>query len=82
MTEIIKFWGKSCGNCKVQESILNTILAEIPDVKLTKHDIAETPELVAQHEITTLPTMLIVKNGQVTEKLVGLKPKPVIAKAL
>ena len=80
--EIIKFWSKACGQCKAQEGILSTILAEHPSVKLTKYDIAEHPDLVEKHEIKSLPTLLILKDGQVTEKLVGLKPKALITKHL
>ena len=80
--EIIKFWGKSCGNCKTQETILNAVLAERPDVKLVKHDVADAPELVEEYGVSTLPTMLIMKDGEMVEKLVGLKPKGVVLKCL
>jgi len=80
--EIIKFFGKACGQCKAQEGILKVIIEERPDVKVTKMDVAEHPDLVEKYNISSLPTMLVMKNGELVEKLVGLKPKVIIMKHL
>jgi len=78
--EIIKFFGKGCGQCKAMDGILDAVLKERPEIKITPKDVADNQPLVEEHDITTLPTLLIYKDGVLVDKLAGLKPKALILK--
>jgi len=76
----VMFSGAGCGNCKMQESLLAPIFQDYPNVNFLKLDSQASLDLVKKYDVATLPTMLLVKDGEVLEKLVGLKPKPVLVK--
>jgi len=78
----VMFGGVGCGNCKMQETLLPQVISEFPNVNFLKIDAQGSPDLVAQYGVSTLPTMLVVRDGEVLESLVGLKPKPVLVKKL
>jgi len=78
----VMFGGVGCGNCKMQETLLPQVMSEFPNVNFLKIDAQSSPELVAKYGVSTLPTMLVMRDGEVLETLVGLKPKPVLVKKL
>ena len=51
------------------------IAEERPDVKVCKVNIDDEQELAIKHGIMSIPTLMVVKNGEITEKAVGLRPK-------
>jgi len=76
----VMFSGVGCGNCKMQETLLASLITEFSGVNFLKINSAESQDLVSQFGVVTLPTMILFKDGNVLETLVGLKPKPVLAK--
>ena len=81
-TKILDFYGDGCGNCKMLEGILKQLETEHPRVKFEKINIKDSPELVEKYQITTIPVLVFLKNGQEVAKLVGLKPKTIISKTI
>jgi len=77
---VLKFFGTACGNCKMQESILAQLVSQFADIKFFKLDVAKFPELVDQYDIVSLPTICLLKSGELVESLVGLKPKVLLQK--
>ena len=55
--------------------ILDEIAEERADIKVCKVNVDEEPELAAQYGIMTIPTLMVVKNGQITAQSAGAKPK-------
>ncbi|MCL2756116.1 MAG: thioredoxin family protein [Firmicutes bacterium] len=76
----VMFSGVGCGNCKMQETLLASLMTEFSSVNFIKVNTAESGDLVSQFGVVTLPTMILFKDGEALETLVGLKPKPVLAK--
>ena len=55
--------------------LVEEIAAEHPEIKVGKINVDEQPELAAQFQIMSIPTLLVVKNGQITQRVVGARPK-------
>lgn len=68
---LVDFWATWCGPCKMIAPILDEIASENPGFKIAKVDVDTNPALSAQFGVRAIPTLLIFKNGQVVEQIVG-----------
>lgn len=71
---LVDFWAAWCGPCKMLGPILDELSTEIPQ-KITKVNVDEVESLAQQYKIRSIPTMIVFKNGQVVDTLVGLMQK-------
>ena len=69
------FWATWCGPCKALGPIIKEIAEERSDIKVVKIDVDENMELARQFKVMSIPTVIIFKNGEVTNKSMGLKTK-------
>lgn len=74
-TVIVDFWATWCGPCRMIAPILEEIAAEHPEVKVCKVDVDEQGELAMQFRISSIPTLVIIKNGKIVNTSVGAIPK-------
>ena len=73
---LVDFWAEWCGPCKMIAPLLDELADEyIGKVKIGKVNIDEHPSLAAQFGIRAIPTLLLIKNGEVAEQMVGAKSK-------
>ena len=73
---LVDFWAEWCGPCKMIAPILDEIASEYDGkVKIGKVNIDEQQSLAAQHGIRAVPTLLIFKDGEVADQIIGLKSK-------
>jgi len=73
---LIDFWAEWCGPCKMIAPLLDELADEYNGkVKIGKVNIDEHQGLAAQYGVRAIPTLLILKNGQVVEQMVGAKSK-------
>ncbi len=73
---LVDFWAEWCGPCKMVAPILDELATEYAGkVKIAKVNVDEAQELAGQYGIRAIPTLLLFKNGQVTEQIVGLRSK-------
>jgi thioredoxin 1 len=73
---LVDFWAEWCGPCKMLSPILDELAQEYDGrVRIGKVNIDEFQELAAQYGIRSIPTLLLFKQGQVAEQLVGLRSK-------
>lgn len=79
---LLDFWASWCGPCKMISPIVDEIAGEITDTKVGKINIDEQPELASAFGIMSIPTLAVIKNGKVVNKMVGVRPKASILKML
>ncbi len=79
---LLDFWAAWCGPCKMISPIVDEIASEVTDTKVGKINIDEQPELASAFGIMSIPTLAVIKNGKVINKMVGVRPKASILKML
>ena len=72
---LLDFFAVWCGPCKMIAPILDEIAAEREDIKVCKINVDEEPELAAKYQVMSIPTLFVIKDGQVTNQSLGAKPK-------
>ncbi len=72
---IVDFYDVWCGPCKMIAPILEEIAAEREDIKVCKINVDEEPELAAKYQVVSIPSLFVIKDGQVTNQSLGAKPK-------
>lgn len=73
---VVDFWAEWCGPCKMLAPALNELAEEYNGkVKIAKVNVDENPDLANNFGISSIPTLLFFKNGQVVGQSVGVKPK-------
>ena len=81
-TVLLDFWAVWCGPCKMIAPIVEEIAAERSDVVVGKVDVDSEMELAMQFGISSIPTLMVIKNGVPAAKAVGYRPKADILKLL
>ena len=75
---VIDFHATWCGPCKVLSPILEELNDEIDGVEFVKLDVDQHPQIAGQNQVMGVPTVVILKDGEVKERFVGVQPKEVI----
>lgn len=76
----VDFYATWCMPCKVMSPIIEEIAKEHKDVEFVKIDIDKNEELAIKYNVMSIPTMLIIKNGEVTKTFIGITNKENIVK--
>ncbi len=74
---IIDFRAERCGPCRMLTPVIEQLAEKHPEVTIAKVNVEENQELSAQFQITSIPVVFFLKNGQVVDKIVGLNPPTV-----
>ncbi|WP_018664921.1 thioredoxin [Heyndrickxia acidiproducens] len=70
------FWATWCGPCKMIAPVLEEIDSEMGDqVKIVKVDVDENQETASKYGIMSIPTLVVMKDGQQVDKVIGYQPK-------
>ena len=72
---LIDFFANWCGPCKMQTPILEELAEEVTNAKICKVDVDAEPDLARQFGVMSIPTIMVMKNGEVTFKQPGLRQK-------
>lgn len=72
---LLDFWAPWCGPCRMVGPVLEEIAAERPDVKVGKINVDEQPELAGEFHVMSIPTLVVMKDGQVVKQASGARPK-------
>ena len=79
---LLDFWATWCGPCRMVAPIVEEIAGEREDILVGKINVDEEMELAVQFGIISIPTLIVMKNGEVANKAVGYMPKAEILKLL
>lgn len=75
---LLDFWAAWCGPCRMVSPIVDEIADEETTIKVGKVNVDEQPELAAQFKVMSIPTLVVIKDGKITDTAVGAKPKSAI----
>ena len=72
---LLDFWAAWCGPCKMITPIVEEIAEEREDILVGKVNVDEEMELAVEFGITSIPTLVVMKNGEAVAAAVGYRPK-------
>lgn len=73
---LVDFWAAWCMPCRMMTPIVDEIATEYEaQLRVAKLDVDQNPQTATQHGIMSIPTLMLFKNGEVVERLVGAMPK-------
>ena len=71
---LVDFWAEWCGPCQMMLPILEELSTKMEGkAKISKVNVDENPDLAAQFRVMSIPTLLVMKDGEVVEQLVGVQ---------
>lgn len=79
-TVLLDFWAEWCGPCKMLSPVIDEIAEENIDIKVGKINVDQEPELAGEFGVMSIPTLLVFKEGKLSDMSVGVKPKSAIEK--
>lgn len=80
---LIDFWAPWCGPCRMLSPTISEIAEEYKDkVKVGKINVDEEAELAAMFRVSSIPLLVVMKDGKVVNSAVGVRPKSQILKML
>lgn len=81
-TVLIDFWATWCGPCRMIAPIVEEVANENPDIKVCKVNVDEQPDLARMFNIASIPTLVVIKNSEVTNTGIGFMSKEKILELL
>ena len=79
---LVDFWATWCGPCKMIGPVIEEIANEHPEIKVCKINVDEEGELSIKHDVMSIPTLMIFKNGEIAQTAIGYRPKEEIEELL
>lgn len=72
---LLDFWASWCVPCQMVAPVLDEIAKEHPEIKVGKVNVDEEQELAVQFQVMSIPTLLVMKNGEIINQAVGVHSK-------
>ena len=72
---LVDFWAPWCQPCRAVGPVVEELAADNEGVKVAKINIDDSPNTAAGYGVSSIPTLMVFKGGQVVERLVGIRPK-------
>jgi thioredoxin 1 len=72
---LVDFYADWCGPCRALGPVLEELAQETPDAKIVKVNVDDSPQLAGQYGVSSIPNLLVFKDGRVVDQQVGLASK-------
>jgi thioredoxin 1 len=72
---LVDFYADWCGPCRMLAPVLEEVARETPDARVVKVNVDHSPELAAHYQVSSIPSLMVFKEGRVTGRQVGLASK-------
>ncbi len=79
---LVDFWASWCGPCKMLMPVIEELAAELSDVKVCKVNVDDQPALAARYNVMSIPTLVVIKDGNTVNTSIGVQSKSAILKML
>ena len=79
---LLDFYADWCGPCRMVSPIVDEIAQERTDIVVGKVNVDNEPELAKQYRVMSIPMLVVLKDGEVVESVVGARPKEAILEML
>jgi len=76
------FWATWCGPCRMQSPVVEQLASEMENVTFNKLDVDQNPETAQKFNVMSIPTLLVQKDGEVVDTLIGYHSKEQLAQIL
>lgn len=78
---LVDFFAEWCGPCDMMSPVVETVAAE-SEARVVKVDVEESPDLAHRYGVRSIPTFLVVVEGEISERLVGLQDRNALVAAV
>lgn len=76
---LVDFWATWCGPCKMLSPIVDELSEEVDTVKFVGVDVDQYERLAIKYGISSIPCLVLFKDGEEVKRTVGVQPKPALA---
>ena len=79
---LIDFYADWCGPCRMLSPVIDEIATEHPEHIIAKVNVDEEGELAMQFDVTSIPTLVVIKDGKIVNRAMGVRPKAAVLSLL